>query len=160
MNAYPPDNLNGTPQIENKEHNWFVVHFLQATKNDEEDKIPSNHLEEHCYFKPIPIRFKSSISQFLPHLYKSWDNTCPDYTEGSVEDLNWCQDLAEEHHIWYGVKCVIQRIWNNSDIISLPGILWGEKWRVGKMSIPSPNLTSRTDMLTKIQEKPTNCTRL
>lgn len=54
MKAYPPDNLNGAPQIENKEHNWFVVHFLQATKNDEEDKIPSNHLKGHCYFNQFP----------------------------------------------------------------------------------------------------------
>lgn len=30
-------------------HSWFVVHFLQATKNDEEDKIPSNHLEENLF---------------------------------------------------------------------------------------------------------------
>lgn len=64
MNAYPPDNLNGAPQIENKERNWFVLHFLQATKNDEEDKIPSKHLEEHCYFNQFPsglnLQFYSS----------------------------------------------------------------------------------------------------
>lgn len=44
VDAYLPKNLNGAPQIENKEHNWLVVHFFQTTKNDEEDKIPSNHL--------------------------------------------------------------------------------------------------------------------
>lgn len=49
MNAYPPDDLSGAPQIENKEHNWFVVHFLQATKNNEKDKISSNHLKEHLF---------------------------------------------------------------------------------------------------------------
>lgn len=49
-NAYSPNNLNCTPQIENKEDNWLSVHFFHTTKNDEEDKIPSNHLEEHsCY---------------------------------------------------------------------------------------------------------------
>ena len=42
-----PKNLNGAPQIENEEHNWLVVHFLQTTKNDEEDKIPSDHLGEN-----------------------------------------------------------------------------------------------------------------
>lgn len=42
--AYLPKNLNCAPQIENEEHNWLVVHFLQTTKNDEEDKISSNHL--------------------------------------------------------------------------------------------------------------------
>lgn len=42
--AYLPHNLNGTPQIEDEEHNRPVVHFFQTTKNDEEDKIPSNHL--------------------------------------------------------------------------------------------------------------------
>lgn len=39
-----PKDLDGTPQIENEEHNRPVMHFLQATENDEEDKIPSNHL--------------------------------------------------------------------------------------------------------------------
>lgn len=62
------------------------MHFLQATENDEEDKIPSNHL------------------------YKSWNNTCSDYTKSSIEDLYCCQDLAEEHHIRYGVKCVVHGI--------------------------------------------------
>lgn len=42
--CYLPKNLNGAPQIENEEHNRLVVHFLQTTKNDEEDKIPSNYL--------------------------------------------------------------------------------------------------------------------
>ena len=42
--AYLPHNLNGTPQIEDEEHNGPVVHFFQTTKNNEEDKIPSNHL--------------------------------------------------------------------------------------------------------------------
>ncbi len=45
--VYLPKNLNGAPQIENKEHNWLVVHFLQTSKNNEEDKIPSNHLVEN-----------------------------------------------------------------------------------------------------------------
>lgn len=49
--SYPPDNLNGAPEIENKEHNWFAVHFLQATKNDKEDEIPSKHLEEYYFNK-------------------------------------------------------------------------------------------------------------
>ena len=39
-----PKYLDGAPQIENEEHNRPVMHFLQATENDEEDKIPSNHL--------------------------------------------------------------------------------------------------------------------
>lgn len=48
-NAYSPKNLNGAPQIENEEHNWLVVHFLHTSKNDEEDKIPSNHLVEEYF---------------------------------------------------------------------------------------------------------------
>lgn len=48
-NTDSPENLNGAPQIKNKEHDWLVVHFLHASKNDEEDKIPSNHLEEEHF---------------------------------------------------------------------------------------------------------------
>lgn len=46
LDGHLPKNLNGAPQIENEEHNWPIVHFLQTTKNDEEDKIPSNNLGE------------------------------------------------------------------------------------------------------------------
>lgn len=40
-----PEDLNGAPQIKNEEHDWTMVHFFQTTKDDEEDKIPSNHLK-------------------------------------------------------------------------------------------------------------------
>lgn len=45
-NTDSPENLNGAPQIKNKEHDWLVVHFLHASKNDEEDEIPPNDLKE------------------------------------------------------------------------------------------------------------------
>lgn len=44
-NPHSPKNLNGAPQIKNKEHDWLIVHFLHATKNDEEDKVSPNHLQ-------------------------------------------------------------------------------------------------------------------
>lgn len=68
MKAHPPHNLDGAPQIENKEHNCFVVHFLQATENDEEDEIPSNHLEKHYYFNQFPSG--------LNHQFHGFDPTC------------------------------------------------------------------------------------
>lgn len=127
---YLPKNLNGAPQIENEEHNWLVVHFLQTTKNDEEDKIPSNQLVKeqnpqkhnilalhllHAFFncaKQVSLhimKFKL-CHMSIPYLYKSWNNACLDYTKSSVEDLYCCQDLAEEHHVRYGVKCVVEGI--------------------------------------------------
>lgn len=47
-------------------------------------------------------------------LYKSWNDACSDYTKSSIENFNTRQGLAEEHHIWYGVKCVVERIWKES----------------------------------------------
>lgn len=44
LQNYLPNNLNSTPKIEDKEHNRLVVHFLQTSKNDEEDKVPSHNL--------------------------------------------------------------------------------------------------------------------
>lgn len=54
-NTYSPENLNGTPRIKNKEHNWLVVHFLHTSKNDEEDKIPSNHLKKRTFLITNPV---------------------------------------------------------------------------------------------------------
>lgn len=71
-NSYSPKNLNGTPQIENEEHNWLALHFLHTTKNDEEDKIPSNHLvEEHLFEKQLRKAGVTSHReiQTLAHLY-------------------------------------------------------------------------------------------
>lgn len=90
-NAYLPKNLNSTPQIENKEHNWLVVHFLQTTKNDEEDKIPSDHLvhkQKMCIgAQSVTLGNLNSGKINIPYLYKSWYNTCLDYTKSSIQDL-------------------------------------------------------------------------
>lgn len=43
--AQSPNDLNGAPQIEDEEHNGLVVHFLQTSKNNEENKIPSHNLQ-------------------------------------------------------------------------------------------------------------------
>lgn len=61
----------------------------------------------------------------IPYLYKSWNNTCPNYTKSSVEDLHCCQDLAEEHHIRYGVKCVVERIWSQRRVRNY----WISEWK-------------------------------
>lgn len=123
--AYLPKNLNSAPQIENEEDNWLVVHLLQATKNDEENKIPSDHLMHKQKLQTYKLLFVQDVYSWSSwpqeswtwakghpvYLYESWNNTCPDYTKSSIEDLYWCQDLAEEHHIRYCVKCVIEGIW-------------------------------------------------
>ena len=41
-----PKYLNSAPGIEHKEDHGFVMHLLQAPKDDEEDEIPPNHLEQ------------------------------------------------------------------------------------------------------------------
>lgn len=102
------------------------------------------------------------------YLYKSWNNTCPDYTKSSVEDLDCCQDLAEKHHIRHGVKCVVERIWNDKGVknyVSRWVFVKNGQARKGNMKAsyifsPLPKINSRTVMLTKIQEKPRNWTRL
>lgn len=114
--AWLPKNLNGAPQIENEKHHWLVLHFFHGTKNDEQDEIPSNHLVKgpnivitlQMYF--LRLQKAGVTAHESPYLYKSWSNACPDKTKSSVEDLHRCQDLAEEHHVRYGVKCIGHRI--------------------------------------------------
>lgn len=48
--AHSPNNLNGAPQIEDEEHDGLVVHFLQTSKNNEENKIPSHNLQNKIIF--------------------------------------------------------------------------------------------------------------
>lgn len=107
---------------------------------------------------------------FISYLYKSWNNPCPDDTKSSVEDLYWCQDLAEEHDVGYGVKRVVERIWNESRVINSRSSVekketikekqWGTESLVPCTPLPLPKMKSRAVMLTKIQEKPRNWTRL
>lgn len=39
-----PEDLNGTPQVENEEHHGTVLHFPQASKDDKQYDIPAHHL--------------------------------------------------------------------------------------------------------------------
>lgn len=108
---------------------------------------------------------KKTSHKLDSYLYKSWNNTCPDYTKSSVEDLDCCEDLAEEHHIRHGVKCVVERIWNEKGVRNYVSrwvfVKNGQKSKGMKYIFsPLPKMTSRTVMLTKIQEKPRNWTRL
>lgn len=50
LQNYLPNNLNSAPQIEDKEHNRLVVHFLQTSKNDEEDEVSSHNLQKENIF--------------------------------------------------------------------------------------------------------------
>lgn len=77
------------------------IKFLPTTYKT---KIFSNH-EVSGY-----IMILKNSHKLDSYLYKSWNNTCPDYTKSSIEDLDCCQDLAEEHHIRHGVKGVVERI--------------------------------------------------
>ncbi len=101
------------------------------------------------------------------YLYESWNNSSPDYTKSGIEDFYCCQDLAEEHHVWDGVKCVIERIWSESIVrnVRLYQILWRSR-SINKnneklyISSPWPKIKRRTVMLKKIHENPRNWTRL
>lgn len=43
--AGSPEDLNGAPQVEDKEDNRSVLHFLQTSKDHEENDIPASHLQ-------------------------------------------------------------------------------------------------------------------
>lgn len=64
--AYSPHNLNGAPQIEDEEHDRLVVHLLQASEDNEENKIPSHNLQNEIIFPKVacqvpPTSFTNSI---------------------------------------------------------------------------------------------------
>lgn len=71
------------------------MHFLQTTKNDEEDKIPSDHLvhkQKMCIgAQSVTLgnlnSGKKQNKKNIPYLYKSWYNICLDYTKSSIQDL-------------------------------------------------------------------------
>lgn len=73
------------------------MHFLQTTKNDEEDKIPSDHLvhkQKMCIgAQSVTLgnlnsgKKNKKQKKPIPYLYKSWYNTCLDYTKSSIQDL-------------------------------------------------------------------------
>lgn len=56
------------------------------------------------------LDYFQNISRRQTDLYKIWGHTCPDQPKSSVEDLDGCQDLAEEHYAGNGVKCVVEGI--------------------------------------------------
>lgn len=117
--AHSPNNLDGAPQIEDEEHNRLLVHFLQTSKNNEENKIPSHNLQNKIIFYHAvqsTARIFKKFQYLDYYLNKGWKNARPDNTKSSIEDLNNRQDLAEEHHIRHGVKCVIERICSEGNV--------------------------------------------
>lgn len=42
-----PEDLDGAPQVEHEEDDRFVLHLLQAAEDDEQNDVPTCHLQHH-----------------------------------------------------------------------------------------------------------------